>query len=319
MITLETIDVTSIEPKLKHPTLFKRFSELQNGEGFVISNDHDPRPLYYQLLAENGNSFNWEYLEEGPDTWKVVLSKKTANEEEKSIGELVAADYRKAEIFKKFNIDFCCGGKKTLSQVCKEKKLDLLAIEKEIKESDLPVTTNSHNYSAWSLSFLTDYIVNTHHTYVKTAIPTLLQYTSKVAKVHGKEHPEVIQIAQLFAEIADELRAHMQKEEIILFPYIKQLENSQITKSNFDSPGFGSVQNPIRMMEQEHETVGELFHLIGELSSNYTVPEDACSTYKVSFLKLKEFEEDLHQHIHLENNILFPKSVELEKTNVLID
>lgn len=311
MITLETIDVTIIEPKMKHPTLFKRFSELNNGEGFVISNDHDPRPLYYQLLAENGNCFNWEYLEEGPETWKVVLSKKTAEQAEKSIGELVAADYRKAEIFKKFKIDFCCGGKKTLSQVCKEKKLDLMAIEHELTQNTVSISVASQNYNHWTLSFLVDYIVNTHHSYVKSAIPILLQYTDKVSKVHGKEHPEVIRIADIFKEIADELTSHMLKEERVLFPYIKALENSVD-----ENPGFGSIKNPIHMMEDEHETVGELFHLISELSSNYTAPQDACATYKVSYLKLKEFEDDLHQHIHLENNILFPKSIALENAKV---
>jgi regulator of cell morphogenesis and NO signaling len=314
MITLETIDVTLIEPKLKHPTLFQKFAELNAGEGFIISNDHDPRPLYYQLLAENGNVFNWEYREEGPDTWQVILSKKTAEQAEQTIGELVAKDFRRAEIFKKFKIDFCCGGKKTLSQVCKEKKLDLMVIEKELEKSDLPVSNASQNYNNWTLSFLVDHIVNTHHHYVKTSIPTLLQYTEKVSKVHGKEHPEVIQIAGLFQEIADELAAHMRKEEEMLFPYIKQLELSASAKTDVERAGFGSVQNPIRMMEHEHETVGELFRVIDELSSNYTPPEDACATYKVSFLKLKEFEDDLHQHIHLENNILFPKSVQLENS-----
>lgn len=307
MNTFEIIDVTLIEPKLKHPTLFQKFAELSSGEGFVIVNDHDPKPLYYQLLAENGNIFSWDYLEEGPQTWQVVLSKKTAEQTEQTIGELVAKDFRKAEIFKKFKIDFCCGGKKTLSQVCKEKKLDLLAIEKEIKQNDIQVGLASQNYNEWTLSFLVDYIVNTHHSYVKSAIPVLLQYTDKVSKVHGKEHPEVIQIATIFKEIADELTSHLFKEEKVLFPYIKALENSEA-----ENPGFGSISNPIRMMEDEHETVGELFYLISELSTNYTAPDDACATYKVSYLKLKEFEDDLHQHIHLENNILFPKSKALE-------
>lgn len=311
METLETLDVTIIEPKLKHPTIFQKFDQLKKGEALVIHNDHDPKPLYYQLVGERGNVFTWDYLESGPDIWEVKIRKNDSSSEP-SIGDLVAKDYRKAEIFKKYNIDFCCGGKKTVAQVCNEKKIDYMAVENELNKIDTVSSMPSQKYDEWSLDFLVDYIVNTHHQYVKNSIPILSEYTAKVAKVHGSAHPEVIVIAAKFSEVAEELSGHMCKEEQILFPYIKQLVFANANKQKLPNTNFGSVKNPINMMEHEHDVVGDIFKSIRELSNNYTPPEDGCATYKVSFLKLKEFEDDLHQHIHLENNILFPKSISLE-------
>lgn len=312
METLNTLDVTIIEPKLKHPTIFKNFDQLLEGEAFVIHNDHDPKPLYYQLIGERGNIFSWEYLQSGPEFWKVKIAKNSSSESEPTIGELVAKDFRKAEIFKKFNLDFCCGGKKTIAQACNDKKVDIMEIENELNKIDTQGDQTSHKFDEWELDFLVDYILNTHHKYVKNAIPILLDYTSKVAKVHGKEHPEVIEIADKFYVAAEELNGHMCKEEQILFPYIKQLVSANSNKSTIPGSVFETIKNPINMMEHEHDLVGDIFKTIRELSNNYTPPEDGCTTYKVSFLKLKEFEEDLHQHIHLENNILFPKSIKLE-------
>lgn len=310
MITIEKIDVTILEPRMKHPTIFKKFDEITAGESFVIFNDHDPKPLYYQLLGERGNIFTWEYLENGPESWQVKIQKHSTEETESSIGELVASDFRKAEVFKKFNIDFCCGGKKTLSQVCKDKNIDLQKIQTELENLSNQSNTASQNYNDWSLDFLVDYIVNTHHKYVKSALPVVLEYTAKVAKVHGNEHIEVLTIYELFKEAAEELNTHMMKEENILFPYIKQLVTESSVANTHCS--FGTVQNPIRMMEHEHDVVGNIFKTIRELSNDYTPPADACTTYRLSYQKLQEFENDLHQHIHLENNILFPKSIQLE-------
>jgi len=314
METIETLDVTVIEPKFKHPTIFQKFDHLKEGEAFIIHNDHDPKPLYYQLIGERGNVFSWEYILSGPEYWEVKIKKNDASSEP-TIGELVAKDFRKAEVFKKYNLDFCCGGKKTVAQACNEKKVDYMVVEKELTNLDSVIVNSSQKFDEWDLGFLVDYILNTHHEYVKKSIPLLLEYTSKVAKVHGSSHPEVIAIAQKFNEAADELSGHMCKEEQILFPYIKRLVLAKANKQKKPYTAFGTVRNPINMMEHEHDAVGDIFRAIRELSNDYTPPEDSCATYKVSFLKLKEFEDDLHQHIHLENNILFPKSIELENQN----
>jgi len=313
METLTTLDVTIIEPKLKHPTIFQKFDLLIDNEAFIIHNDHDPKPLYYQLKGERGDIFLWEYLEKGPDFWKVKITKKGEINTELTIGEMVADDFRKAEVFKKFNIDFCCGGKKTVTQACNDKKIDYMEVEMALNKIDSQTSSSQHNFTEWKLDFLIDYILNTHHEYVKNSIPVLLEYTRKVAKVHGAAHPEVISIANSFYEASDELIGHMYKEENILFPYIKELVTLKDKQAISSNCNFGTVQNPINVMEAEHETVGDIFKKIKELSNNYTPPQGACTTYKVAFLKLKEFEDDLHQHIHLENNILFPKSIELER------
>ncbi len=313
METIEILDVTAIEPRLKHPTIFEKYDSLLAGESFVIHNDHDPKPLYYQLLAERGNSFTWHYIEEGPQFWKVSIKKNQTGETEPTIGDLVTKDYRKAEVFKKFGLDFCCGGKKTLTKACREKGLDVLRIEKELKAIDEQPLIPSQDFNQWNLDVLAEYIINTHHKYVLQAIPVIFQYTQKVAKVHGERHPEAVEIAAKFLIVVDELNRHMMKEENILFPYIKKLALAKRNNEQAESSPFGSIENPIRMMEAEHDEVGDVMDQINKLTNSYAPPADACTTFRLSYAKLKEFEDDLHQHIHLENNILFPKAIALEK------
>jgi regulator of cell morphogenesis and NO signaling len=310
------LNVTLIEPRLKHPTIFVRFDELAPGESLTIHNDHDPKPLYYQLLGERGNIFTWEYLEQGPQLWRIKISKKLSEEDEETLGEIAAKDLRKAEVFNKYGLDFCCGGKKTVKEACAEKGIDVTKVKQELLNADKATTTASRPlpYNDWSLDFLADYIVNTHHSYVKKTIPDLRGYAAKVAKVHGDHHPELITINKLVEEICDEMSAHMVKEETVLFPYVKQLvafKNNGNGNGQFGN--FETIQTPINMMEMEHELVGKDMEEIRNLSKNFSVPEDGCASYSFLFKTLEEFERDLHIHIHLENNILFPKAVELEK------
>ena len=309
------LNVTELEPKLKHPTIFVRFDELKAGESLTIHNDHDPKPLYYQLLGERGNIFTWEYLEQGPNLWRIKISKRAEETPEETLGEIVAKDLRKAEVFKKYGLDFCCGGKKTVKEACAEKGLDVTKVEQELQNSDKTVSTaRPLPYNDWNLDFLADYIVNTHHSYVKKTIPDVRSYAEKVAKVHGAHHPELLQINKLAQEVCDEMSAHMVKEETVLFPYVKQLvvsKNSGNGKVKFGN--LETVETPINMMEMEHEVVGNNMDKIREISNNYALPEDACGSYAYLFKTLDEFENDLHIHVHLENNILFPKALELEK------
>ncbi|HEY4327594.1 MAG TPA: iron-sulfur cluster repair di-iron protein [Mucilaginibacter sp.] len=315
METLEDsiLNVTLIEPKLKHPTIFSRFDALNEGEGFVILNDHDPKPVYYQLLGERGDIFKWEYLEQGPEWWKVSIKKKVTGESEETLGQIATKDLRKAEVFKKYGLDFCCGGKKTVKAACEEKGLNFEAVENELRQTEKDAATSPLPrplpYNDWSLSFLADYIVNTHHSYVKTSLPELLKYADKVTKVHLAQHPELLDILQLAREISAELTEHMQKEETALFPYIKQLEGSK----EKGQPLIHAVKQPIILMEKEHEIVGKSLSDIRMLSNNYQLPEDACASYGLLYKMLQEFEGDLFTHIHLENNILFVKALEIEK------
>ena len=305
------LKVTELEPRLKHPTIFKHFDALQPGEAFQIYNDHDPKPLYYQMLGERGNVFTWEYLEKGP-IWRVQIRKNDGSSVE-TLGEIATKDLRKAEIFKKYGLDFCCGGKKTVREACAEKGLDATKVEEELQKADKNPVTRPLPYNDWNLDFLADYVVNTHHSYVKKSLPDLTAYASKVATVHGAHHPELILISKLVTEISDEMTEHMVKEETVLFPFIKQLVAAKSSGTPLQAAHFGTVQNPINVMEHEHEAVGKNLEQIRTLSNNYTLPQDACASYNLLFTMLQEFESDLFIHIHLENNILFPKALKLEK------
>jgi regulator of cell morphogenesis and NO signaling len=307
------LNVTLLEPKLKHPTIFARFDDLAVGETLTIHNDHDPKPLYYQLLGERGNVFVWEYLEEGPEWWKVNLTRRNMDEGDETLGQIAAKDLKKAQIFKKYGLDFCCGGKKTVQEACAEKGLDVTKVEQELQQADRSVSSAPLPYNDWNLDFLADFIVNTHHSYVSRTLPDICAYSEKVTRVHSGRHPGLVQVNELVKNINEELFLHMTKEEKILFPYIKELVAAKNSSSVLTPSHFGTVQNPVRMMEAEHETVGKSLAEIRELTGNYTLPEDACSSFSVFYRLMEEFESDLHLHIHLENNILFPKAVQLEK------
>lgn len=231
---------------------------------------------------------------------------------ETTIGEIAAKDYRKVEVFKKYGIDFCCGGKKSISKACSEKGINKEELEKDLQLLEQGTKLPSQDFYSWDVAFLADYIVNTHHKYVIQSMPMIFEFTQKVARVHGHDHPEVVEVAKLFVQVMDELNRHMMKEENILFPYIRQLSEMKKSKQKISPSPFGTVQNPINMMEHEHDVVGELMHQIRNITTNYSLPVGACNSYRYSYSKLNEFEEDLHQHIHLENNILFPKAIDLE-------
>jgi regulator of cell morphogenesis and NO signaling len=230
----------------------------------------------------------------------------------KKIGELVADDYRKATVFKKYGLDFCCGGGKTIEEACKNKNIDVASLLKDLELLDAENKKESTDFNSMSLTDLADYIEQVHHKYVFENLQSIQEFSDKVAKVHGAHNPETIEINKLYTETAQELAAHMRKEELILFPYIKKLERALFNDESIEAP-FGTVRNPIAMMEHEHDSAGNNFKKIAQLSNNYTPPEYACNTYRVLYAKLKEFEEDLHKHVHLENNILFPKAVKLEE------
>ncbi|MBH2003661.1 MAG: iron-sulfur cluster repair di-iron protein [Sphingobacteriia bacterium] len=311
--TENILNVTLLEPKQKHPTIFVRFDELNEGESLTIHNDHDPKPLYYQLLGERGNIFVWEYLEEGPEWWKVKISKRITGENDETLGQIAAKDLRKAQVFKKYGLDFCCGGKKTVKEACAEKGLDVTKVEQELQQADRIPSSRPLPYADWSLDFLAEYIVNTHHSYVKKNLPDLKAYADKVMRVHVNAHPELLRVNQLVNEVYNELTAHLVKEEKVLFPYVKELVAAQGHTATMHAAHFGTVQNPINMMEMEHEVVGKSLAEIREITNNFTLPDDACASYSLLYRMLDEFEEDLHLHVHLENNILFPQAIELEK------
>ncbi|OXG00150.1 regulator of cell morphogenesis and NO signaling [Flavobacterium araucananum] len=235
------------------------------------------------------------------------------NLKNKTIGSFVAQDFRTAGVFTKYQIDFCCKGNRTLNEVCEKQNIDpdtLLQNLNDVLESE---NNNGVDFNSWPLDLMVDYIEKTHHRYVEDKTIILTQFLDKLCKVHGAAHPELFKVNELFTAGAEELAQHMKKEELILFPFIKRMVKTKQEDGVLSQPSFGTVSNPIAMMMHEHDNEGDRYREIASLTNNYTPPSDGCTTYKVAFAMLKEFEEDLHKHIHLENNILFNKAVILEK------
>lgn len=230
---------------------------------------------------------------------------------ETTIGDIVAADYRTAKIFEKHGIDFCCGGKIPIGEACKNEGIELEMLMNELESLHDEPADRSQNYSAWSLSFLADYIVNTHHAYLKENDDQIVAYTQKIASVHGARHPEVIKIAVIFEKIATDLVAHLKEEEEVCFPAIKRAEAASISGNQPDTKDRETIKNSLVRLHREHEEVGDAIHEIRRLANGFSLPDDVCNTFMLTYRKLDEFEEDLHKHVHLENNILFPKAATL--------
>ena len=233
--------------------------------------------------------------------------------EGRTVGEVVAADYRAAEIFQRLGIDFCCGGDKPLSEACREHSVSLAELQQELDELAM-VPSRGEQYDQWALDFLADYIVNQHHAYARKMTPLLRQYAEKVVAAHGAHHPETITIAQMFEKLSGDLAMHTQREELLLFPYIRRLLKAQKEGETLKTPPFGSAAELIEKMDEEHDETGDLLEQIEALSDNYQPPADACNTYRALYASLEAFADDTRKHVHLENNILFPKAIQLEET-----
>ncbi|HKK25831.1 MAG TPA: iron-sulfur cluster repair di-iron protein [Gracilimonas sp.] len=222
----------------------------------------------------------------------------------KPVGDIVAEDYRTAQVLRSYGLDFCCGGGKTLEKACSSKKIVIDEVISEL-ESLKDVGGSEHNYNEWSLDFLADYIVNNHHAFVRKMLPELAFYAEKVSRVHGDRDPELNEIRELVYVLQKEMMAHLQKEEDDLFPQIKELVRESKT---------GFVKEAIvEALEDEHDSAGEIMAQIEALTNGFNPPSNACSSYRVLFQNLEGFQKDLHKHVHLENNILFPKALRMEQ------
>ena len=228
-----------------------------------------------------------------------------------SVGEIVKANFKTAQIFDKNKIDFCCAGGISLAEACNKSNVDIKLLVPELEALVALNDPDSKYIDGLELNELCDYIEKRHHTYVSETIPFLQVKLQKLCDVHGENHPELFEIKELFGGAAENLSAHMKKEELILFPYIRKMVNYKKEGHNSKSK-FGEVKNTIDIMHEEHTTEGERFVKISKLSSSYTCPPDGCATFQITYHTLKEFENDLHRHIHLENNILFKKALFLE-------
>ncbi len=229
-----------------------------------------------------------------------------------TLSEIVTKNFKTSKVFEKYELDFCCKGNKNFIEACNEKGVDSETVYEEILETEKTHADSDLKFNDWELDFLVDYIVSNHHNYIRESIPVISAHAEKVVNAHDKNPPELTKISEIFTALSRELSQHLMKEEQILFPYIKNLAKVKNDNSKFELPYFSTVANPIRMMEAEHVSAGTEMNEIRSLSKNYLIPQDACNTFQVFYKELKEFEEDLHKHIYLENGLLFPKSIELE-------
>ncbi|BBA69392.1 iron-sulfur cluster repair di-iron protein [Geobacter sulfurreducens] len=228
--------------------------------------------------------------------------------EGKTIGDFVAEDYRSAGVFEKYGIDFCCGGNVPFSAACRQKGVDPTLILLEIEAAKTEPVARSENFAAWELPFLADYIVTVHHGYIKENIGQIVSHAHKIAEVHGPRHPELAEIAAMFDKVAADLAAHLREEEEIFFPALKRADLARKAGKKLEHQHVDAMRGRLARLRREHEEVGDMVHAIRRLAKDFAVPGDACNTYAITYKKLKEFEDDLHKHVHLENNILFLKA-----------
>jgi regulator of cell morphogenesis and NO signaling len=220
-----------------------------------------------------------------------------------TVAELAVAFPSALSVFEKYNIDYCCGGHRSLEEACLRIGLNPLKVKQEIEQTKGAEILQAFRPERWSSSLLIDFIVQNHHSFVEDAIPEIQALLDKVCAAHGSDTLELFSIREDFLDLAEELTSHMKKEEFVLFPAIKRLESQM----HADHPLAGAIQSPISAMEHEHDHAGDLIKRIRTLSQNYTPPDFACPTFQITYKKLREFDNDLTRHIHLENNILFER------------
>jgi regulator of cell morphogenesis and NO signaling len=235
---------------------------------------------------------------------------------ETKVKDIALSNPAAKQILEDAGLDYCCGGGKSLHEACLHADVPAEEILNRLRENSRDISPGDANWTSAPLSDLTRHIRERHHRYVREAIVRVQTLLEKVGAKHGENHPEITDIQRLFTEVGREMIMHMRKEEQILFPYIDALEKATSAHSSVEPPFFQTVRNPIHAMMKEHDAAGELVKQIRKASSEYTAPADACTSYEALYQDLREFEADLHQHVHLENNILFPRAVEMEAAAV---
>ncbi len=232
----------------------------------------------------------------------------------KTVRELAVEMPQATRVFEKLGIDYCCGGGKSLEEACASARVPVSEVLESLAASSAPRTA-AGEWAAAPMGDLIEHIVAKHHAYVKSEVPRLEQLLAKVCSVHGNNHRELLEIQGTFRGLAAELSMHLMKEEQILFPYIQNMEAAVNAGRSVPPTPFGTVRNPVQMMTMEHDSAGDALKSMREVSNGYTTPADACISYQTLYRAFQEFEADLHQHIHLENNILFPRAVAMESGN----
>lgn len=234
----------------------------------------------------------------------------------KTVRDFVIEDYRTADVFRKWGINYCCGGNLPLAEACATRQIEMRAVEQDLERATLNITLpNALSFKEWPLPFLTDFILYVHHSYLHTALPALRQQMASFVPGHLKKYPHLADIQETFNNLADELEEHLAEEEQSIFPYVKQINNTYHQKEKYGGLFVRTMRKPLDLtIEKEHGRIISLLQQLRRQTGEYTFSADACPTYRVIYNKLKEFDADLVQHMHLENNILFPKALEMEKS-----
>jgi regulator of cell morphogenesis and NO signaling len=232
----------------------------------------------------------------------------------KTVSEIVRSDYRAADVFKKHGISYCCGGQVALAEACAGKNINYDELVKELQVATRNLSLpNTVQYDKWKMDFLIDYIINIHHAYISAALPLMQANLISFVNSHKKQYPELTEVQKAFEELGALLTTHNLQEEETIFPYIKQIETTHRRKEIYGSLFVRTLRKPLSESEKEHTKISELLSELRQLTNNYTFPDNACTNHRVVYNKLREFDNDLMQHKHLENNILFPKAIEMER------
>jgi regulator of cell morphogenesis and NO signaling len=231
---------------------------------------------------------------------------------QRTLADLVTENARAASVFERFGLDYCCHGRQSVEDAVARKGASLSEVVNAIDALGTPSPDDTLPADWEHLDHLTRYIVTHHHRYVRESCPQLTQWLDKLVARHGPQHSELAEVRRTFYTLAEELLAHMQKEENVLFPFIDDLAAANRSSGRLPAGPFGMIQSPVRVMEADHELAGELVARLNSQTGGYTPPPDGCNTYRLCYAELARFERDLHQHIHLENNVLFPRAIELE-------
>jgi regulator of cell morphogenesis and NO signaling len=305
----ETFDVRMIDPDTTHVDIFEKLSALEIGQSIVINHDQNPRPLYFRLLAECKYAFGWETLHDGPEVWRVQVTRKTAWVNNETIGDIVSKDYRHATVFKRLGIDFSCNGKRTLEEVCLDDHLDINDLRQQLAQCLNQPMIQTINLLSWAPAFLCRYLVNLNHQYIKINTPFITELAQKMAVSYGESHPQIGQISTIFFNAGKVLMHDVSIEESSLFPDVVKLSECYVKGRTLAEDETGAVLSAFYDIMASHEKIAADFRLIRQLTNNYQVPRYVSPSYNILYKLLQDYEDDLLFNFHLENNLLFPKVI----------
>ena len=318
-----TLDLTALDNSLKYHLLLEAFDALTSENKLLLKNDGPLRPYFYRLTADRGQKFRWDQLESGPEKWVAGISKYTIGNDEEPIGKIVSRDYRKSNALYNHGIDFSCGGHQSLSQILEGNDQSMAEILKEWNRLDLDKKKNEMDFGEWDLAFLTKYIVQLHHNFVRSQTKFITEMAFKVADTNSSRNPEIKAAAYVFGKTGKLLEDTVVNEEQLLLPYIVKLAECSKTGGKVTAPPFGHISIPIASLHATAEAVVADLGQIKTITNYYSAPAYTSSTCTILYKLLADYEKDAHVHLHLKHNILFPRAIQTEhilrKNNQIIE